>query len=145
FDATAAPRAVRAGDAVGAAPAGAARRLCTTMQLSFVRRRRGGIGLVPPPVDDIDAVCTPAEKAMVDGALACSVVGDEAGLRAGIAEFGARHRPDELLLTANIFDHEARPASFAMAARACTARAGVAQVRICSRSHAAGPRDHAAQ
>ena len=56
---------------------------------------------------------------MVDAALACSVIGDEATLRAGIADFVARHRPDELILTANIHDHQARLHSFAMAARAC--------------------------
>ncbi|MDQ3205506.1 MAG: LLM class flavin-dependent oxidoreductase, partial [Pseudomonadota bacterium] len=34
----------------------------------------------------------------------------------GIATFTARHRPDELLLTANIFDHAARVRSFEIAA-----------------------------
>ena len=43
---------------------------------------------------------------------------DEAAVRAGIAEFVARHRPDELMLTANIFDHAARRHSFALAATA---------------------------
>lgn len=118
----AAPYAMLALNVVGAGTDAEARRLFTTMQQSFLRLRRGDIGLVPPPVDDIDAHCTPAEKAPVDAALACSVVGDEATLRAGIGEFIARHRPDELILTANIFDHDARLASFAMAARACAAQ-----------------------
>ena len=56
---------------------------------------------------------------MVDQALACSVVGDADTLRDGIAAFVARHRPDELMLTANIHDHAARLASFSMGARAC--------------------------
>jgi len=116
-----APYAMLALNVVGAGSDAEARRLFTTMQQTFVRLRRGEIGLVPPPVDDIDAWCSPVERATADAALACSVVGDEATLRAGIADFVARHQPDELLLTANIFDHEARLASFAMAARACAA------------------------
>lgn len=117
----AAPHAMLALNVVGAGTDAEARRLFTTMQQTFVRLRRGEIGLVPPPVDDIDAWCSPAERATADAALACSVVGDEASVRAGIADFVARHRPDELILTANIFDHDARLASFAMAARACAA------------------------
>ena len=117
----AAPYAMLAINVVGAGTGAEARRLFTTMQQTFVRLRRGEIGLVPPPVDDIEAFWTPAEKAMVDSALACSVVGDEAEVADGIAAFVARHRPDELMLTANIFDHAARLASFAMGARACAA------------------------
>ncbi|WP_101924843.1 MULTISPECIES: LLM class flavin-dependent oxidoreductase [Luteimonas] len=95
-----------------------ARRLFTTQQQSFVRLRRGEPGLIPPPVDDIDAYWTPQERAMVEQALACAVIGDPADIRAGIAEFAAAHRPDELMLTANIFDHAARRHSFALAAQA---------------------------
>ena len=79
---------------------------------------RGEPGLVPPPIDDIEAFWSPAEKAMVKDALACSVVGDATDLREGIAAFADRHRPDELMLTGNIFDHAARKHSFALAAGA---------------------------
>jgi luciferase family oxidoreductase group 1 len=95
-----------------------ARRLFTTQQQSFVRLRRGQPGLVPPPLaraEDLDAFCTPAERAGVDRALACAVVGSPASVRAGIAAFVARHRPDELMLTANIFEHAARVRSFELA------------------------------
>jgi luciferase family oxidoreductase group 1 len=98
-----------------------ARRLFTTQQQSFVNLRRGSPGLVPPPLasgEDIDAFCTPAEKAGVDRALACAVVGAPETVRAGIAAFVERHRPDELLLTANIFDHAARVRSFELAIQA---------------------------
>ncbi len=93
-------------------------RLFTTQQQSFVRLRRGAPGLIPPPIDDIEAFWTPQEKAMVEQALACAVVGDAADVREGIAAFAARHRPDELMLTANVFDHAARRDSFTLAARA---------------------------
>jgi luciferase family oxidoreductase group 1 len=95
-----------------------ARRQFTTQQQSFVRLRRGQPGLVPPPLaraEDFEAFCTPVERAGVDRALACAVVGAPATVRAGVADFIARHRPDELMLTANIFDHATRVRSFALA------------------------------
>ena len=95
-----------------------ARRLFTTAQQAFVNLRRGKPGKIPPPIDDIEAFWTPQEKAMVEQALACAVVGDAADVREGIAAFAARHRPDELMLTANVFDHQARLHSFALAASA---------------------------
>lgn len=115
------PYAMLALNVIGADSVAEAKRLFTTQQQSFVRLRRGQPGLIPPPIDDIDAFWAPHEKAGVEQALACTVLGDAAALREGIAAFMARHRPDELMLTANIFDHEARKRSFAMAADACQA------------------------
>ena len=112
------PYAMLALNVVAADTRAEAQRLFTTQQQSFVRLRRGAPGLIPPPVDDIEAFWTPQEKAMVEQALACAVVGDAADVREGIAEFARRHRPDELMLTANIFDHAARKHSFALAADA---------------------------
>ena len=112
------PYAMLALNVFGADTRAEAKRLATTQQQSFVRLRRGELGLVPPPIDDMDAFWTPAEKSMVAEALACSVVGDATDLREGIATFVARHRPDELMLTGNIFDHAARKHSFALASQA---------------------------
>ena len=95
-----------------------ARRLFTTQQQSFINLRRGKPGLIPPPIDDIEAYWTPPEKLMVERALACAVVGDAVTVKEGIAAFVARHRPDELMLTANIFEHAARRHSFEIAAAA---------------------------
>jgi alkanesulfonate monooxygenase SsuD/methylene tetrahydromethanopterin reductase-like flavin-dependent oxidoreductase (luciferase family) len=100
---------------IAADSGGEARRLFTTLQQSFVNLRRGQLGLVPPPIDDIEAYWTPQEKAMVEPALACSVVGDAATVREGLDSFVARHQPDELMLTANLFDHAARVHSFVLA------------------------------
>jgi len=93
-----------------------AKRLFTTQQQSFINLRRGRPGLIPPPIDDIESYWTPTEKFGVERALACAVVGDEATVKEGIEAFVARHRPDELMVTANVFDHEARCRSFAIVA-----------------------------
>ena len=95
-----------------------ARRLFTTQQQAFVNLRRGRPGLVPPPLPTATAIadfCTPHEKAGVDAALSCAVVGAQDTVRAGLRAFVDTHRPDEVLLTANIFDHAARLRSFALA------------------------------
>jgi len=98
-----------------------ARRLFTTQQQAFVNLRRGRPGLVPPPLASaaaIDDYCTPQEKAGVDAALACAVVGAPETVSAGMHAFVQAHRPDELLLTANVFDHAARLRSFELAMQA---------------------------
>ncbi|MHB8912223.1 MAG: LLM class flavin-dependent oxidoreductase [Lysobacter sp.] len=111
-----APYAILALNVVAAASDADARRLFTTQQQSFVKLRRGQPDLIPPPIDDIETWWTPQEKAGVERALACAVVGAAARVERGIGDFIARHRPDELLLTANIFDHAARVRSFEIAA-----------------------------
>ncbi|MFT3757232.1 MAG: LLM class flavin-dependent oxidoreductase [Pseudoxanthomonas sp.] len=98
-----------------------ARRLFTTAQQSFVNLRRGKPGLIPPPIDDIEDYWLPHEKAGVEQALACSVVGGPETVKQGIATFIERHRPDELMLVANIHDHAARLRSFELAAEAIRA------------------------
>ncbi|RZA18758.1 MAG: LLM class flavin-dependent oxidoreductase, partial [Lysobacteraceae bacterium] len=48
------------------------------------------------------------------------VVGAPDTVHAGMHAFVQQHRPDELLLTANVFDHAARLRSFALAMQAWT-------------------------
>ncbi|MBO9871776.1 MULTISPECIES: LLM class flavin-dependent oxidoreductase [Xanthomonas] len=121
-----APYAVLALNVVAAASTEEARRLFTTQQQSFVNLRRGRPGLIPPPIDDIEAFWAPHEKLGVERALACTVLGDPDTVAQGLSDFVARHRPDELLLTANIHDHAARLRSFQLAAEAWTQVAAAA-------------------
>ncbi len=95
-----------------------AKRLFTTQQQAFINLRRGQRGRVPPPIDDIEDYWRPEEKPRIEQALSCSAVGAPDTVRAGIEAFITRHRPDELILTANIFDHAARLHSFTLAAEA---------------------------
>jgi luciferase family oxidoreductase group 1 len=114
----AAPYAMLGINVVAAGDDAQARRLFTTQQQSFINLRRGRPGLVPPPIEDIESYWTPTEKFGVQSALACAVVGGPETARQGLAAFIARHRPDELLLTANIFDHQLRRRSFELAMQA---------------------------
>jgi luciferase family oxidoreductase group 1 len=110
------PHVMLALNVVAAATDAEAQRMFTTQQLGFINLRRGRPGLIQPPVDDITAVSTPEERLGVDRALACAVVGSPSTVAAGVAAFIERHRPDELMLTTNVFDHTARLRSFEIVA-----------------------------
>ena len=117
------PHAMLALNVVAAESDEEAARLFTTQQQAFVNLRRGRPGLVPPPLESaaaIDDFCSPAEKHMIDSTLSCRAVGAPATVRAAMQAFVERHRPDELILTANIFDHAARVRSFELTMDAWT-------------------------
>jgi luciferase family oxidoreductase group 1 len=112
----AAPYAMLGVNIVAAESDQEAKRLFTTQQQSFVNLRRGRPGLIPPPIDNIEDFWTPTEKFGVEHALACAVIGNAETVKQGIESFVERHRPDELMITANVFDHEARCRSYAIVA-----------------------------
>ncbi|SEK78356.1 luciferase family oxidoreductase, group 1 [Pseudoxanthomonas sp. GM95] len=112
------PYAILALNVIAADTDEEAKRLFTTAQQSFVNLRRGRPGLIPAPIDDIEAFWQPHEKIGVQNALACSVVGSPETVRAGIDAFIDRHRPDEIMIAANIYDHAARVKSYRIAAEA---------------------------
>ena len=85
-----------------------ARRQFTSQQQSFINLRRGMPTQVPPPIDDIDTYWSPAEKAMVERSLAVSFVGAPYTVQEGLTAFIAATQPDELMITAHIFDQPAR-------------------------------------
>jgi luciferase family oxidoreductase group 1 len=89
-----------------------ARRLFTSLQQQFLNLRRGTPGQLPPPVDDMDRLWSAAERAGTERALSCAAVGTPAQVRAGLEAFLERTGADELVLTGQIFDHEARLRSF---------------------------------
>jgi alkanesulfonate monooxygenase SsuD/methylene tetrahydromethanopterin reductase-like flavin-dependent oxidoreductase (luciferase family) len=93
-----------------------AARLFTSLQQSFVNLRRGRPGQLPPPVDDLDSVASPAEQALLQQALACSFVGGPDTVKEGLADFIRQTQADELMVSGHIFDHAARLRSFSIAA-----------------------------
>ncbi len=96
-----------------------AARLFTSLQQAFLNLRTGRPSPLPPPVDDIAARFAAAGMdTNMQGALTTAVVGDPQTVRAGLEAFVAKHRPDEIMVTAQIFDHAARVRSFEIAAEA---------------------------
>ncbi len=101
-----------------------AARLFTSLQQSFVNLRRGTPGPLPPPVESMDGRWNPREQAGVAAAFREGVVGSPATVQRGLAEFLARTRVDELMVTSAIYDHTARRHSLALVAQAREALAG---------------------
>jgi luciferase family oxidoreductase group 1 len=90
----------------------AARRLFTSQQQAFANLLRGVPSQVPPPIDDIDAYWTPAERAAAGRMLAFAVVGSPATVERGLRERIALTAADELILTGHVYDHADRLRSY---------------------------------
>lgn len=93
-----------------------ARFLFTSMQQQFVNLRRGTPGQLPPPVDNMDKICSPAEQFGVDQALRLSIIGDKSKVRHGLQSLLRETQADELMVNGQIFDHQARLYSFEIVA-----------------------------
>ena len=94
----------------------AARLLATSMQQAFVNLRSGRPTQLPPPVEGYDSELPPAAKAMLADVLASSAIGSPDTVRRALAAFIERTKPDELIMTSQIFDHSARLRSYEIAA-----------------------------
>jgi len=84
-----------------------ARRLFTSIEQAFQNLRSGRPSRLPPPLDQV-----PAAAPLQDGPLASAVVGAPQTVRQGLEAFIARHRPDEVIVTSQIWDHAARVRSY---------------------------------
>ena len=90
--------------------------LFSSVQQSFLNIRRGRPGKLPPPVADMENRLDPHERAMLDAALACAIVGEPDTVRHGLKAFVARTGADELIVTTSTFNHAARLRSFTILA-----------------------------
>ncbi len=89
-----------------------ARHLATSLQQRFVGMVRGQRGKLQPPIDDIETYWSPAEKAHVAGMLRYAFIGSAETLKRQLGAFIAATQADEIMVTAPIFDHEARKRSY---------------------------------
>ncbi|MGA8398642.1 MAG: LLM class flavin-dependent oxidoreductase [Stellaceae bacterium] len=93
-----------------------ARFLFSSLQQSTLNNRTGTPSRVPPPVVDFEASLDPYQRAVVDDALGSAVVGSPETVRRGLEDFVQRTGADELMVTANIYDHDKRKRSFEIVA-----------------------------
>jgi luciferase family oxidoreductase group 1 len=100
-----------------------ATRLLSSLQQAFINRSTGRAGTLPPPVDNMEARLDPAVKAMLAQAQRWAIVGSPDTVRRRLKDFVAHTAADELMVTAQIFDHTARLRSFEITA---TVRDGIA-------------------
>lgn len=93
-----------------------ARRLFTSLQQQFVNLRRGQPTQLQPPVDSMDGLWSEAEKAGVEHAMRYALAGTREQVREGLKAFIELTAADELIVTAQIYDHEARKRSYEIVA-----------------------------
>ena len=92
-----------------------ARRLRTSARQSTLWLRQGRPRPLPPPDDGFEQGLSASERMMLDEQGACSAVGAPEAVGEQMARFAARTGVDELMIAAQIFDHEARARSFEIA------------------------------
>jgi len=93
-----------------------AKRLFSSAQLQFLNLLRGTPGELNPPIDDIELLWSPQEKQQIARTLACAIVGAPATIKQGLQTLIAETQADELIVTAQIYDHSARLHSYELLA-----------------------------
>ncbi|BBH22872.1 alkane 1-monooxygenase [Paenibacillus baekrokdamisoli] len=95
-----------------------ARRLVTSLQQQFLNLIRGNPGKLNPPVDNMDDLWAPHERAALESKFSYSVAGNKAEVQDKLQAILKETQADELIATAQIFDHQARLRSYEILAEA---------------------------
>ena len=69
-----------------------------------------------PPVDDIDALCNPYEKQILQQKLAGAIIGSPETVKTKLEKFVEETQTDEIIINSQIFDHQARLQSYKIVA-----------------------------
>ena len=93
-----------------------AQRLFTSSQLQFLSMVRGRPGRLPPPVESMEGLWSAAEQAAVRQRTRYAAVGSRETVRQRLKEMLEETAADEIIATAQIYDHAARLRSFEIAA-----------------------------
>jgi luciferase family oxidoreductase group 1 len=90
----------------------AARRLFTTPQQRFLRLIRNQAVELLPPVDSMEGLWTPMERAAVESRLGAAIVGSEATVQAGIEKLVGATGASELIVVTDTYDTADRHESY---------------------------------
>lgn len=93
-----------------------ARYLASSQQQAMINRQRGKPTPLPEPIRDFRATLGEQEGALLDFVLLCSAVGAAETVRSQLQMFIDRLAPDEVIVTSQIHDHQARLRSFELLA-----------------------------
>jgi len=92
--------------------------LVTSLMQGVLGLVRGMPVKLPPPVEGFADTLGPQERAAISRFMTYSAFGDAKDVRERLLEFKAETKADEIILTAQIFDHAARLHAFEIAAEA---------------------------
>src|ERR671921_2508697 len=90
--------------------------LASSMELAWVRMRSGNPGPLPSPEEAMAYPYTPGERRLADAYRTMQVVGDPSTVRARIEELAEHTATDEVMVTANVYDHAERLHSYELLA-----------------------------
>jgi luciferase family oxidoreductase group 1 len=91
--------------------------LATSLQQAFVNLRSGRPAPLPPPIAGYRESLPRPQRFMLDHVLSCSAIGAPEKVADEIRAFLDRTGADELMITSQIYDHQARLRSFDLASR----------------------------
>ena len=86
--------------------------LSTSIQQAFVALRTGQPTKLPPPQAGYAETLPLQSRAILQSVLSCSAIGNPDSARKQVDQFVERYKPDELMVTAQIYDHQARLRSY---------------------------------
>lgn len=86
--------------------------LATSVQQAFVALRTGRPAQLPPPLAGYAETLPLESRVILKSVLTCSAIGSPDTVRRQVAEFVDRTEADELIVTSQIFNHEARLRSY---------------------------------
>lgn len=89
-----------------------AKKLATTLYQAFINIIRNDRKPYSPPVDNMDEIWNPMEKAGVLQKLRYSFIGSEETVKRQTENFQKMFNVDEIMITSHIYDHEARLKSY---------------------------------
>ncbi|WP_392437405.1 LLM class flavin-dependent oxidoreductase [Cruoricaptor ignavus] len=89
-----------------------AQKLSNTLYMAFTNIVRDNRQPFGPPPENMDEIWTPMEKAYVQKMLRVSFIGSKEKITEELSNFQKRVMVDEIMITAHIYDHEARKHSY---------------------------------
>ncbi|MBM7661954.1 luciferase family oxidoreductase group 1 [Bacillus mesophilus] len=87
-------------------------RLATSMQQSFLNLIRNKPSQLPPPVDNINELCSDNERIAIQERLDSSMVGNADTVKSKLQAFLEKTQANEVMVNSMIYDHEARLRSY---------------------------------
>ena len=106
------PRAMLGFNVCAAPTEEEARYLRSSGLQAVIRLRRGVPGRLPPPVKDFDETLSPEDESLIAHFTLCSATGTGETVAESLRAFCEKTAADELMITSQIFDHDARVRSY---------------------------------
>ncbi|MGD7044486.1 LLM class flavin-dependent oxidoreductase [Jeotgalibacillus proteolyticus] len=90
--------------------------LATTLQQAFLNLIRNTESPLPPPIENMEEIWSPYEKAALEQQLGSSIIGSKETVRTKLQQFLNETDADELMIVSQIYDHAERLRSYEIVA-----------------------------